>query len=181
MDAAIDLSRKVGWFTTIWPSSVEVNREDDIIDVVRRTKDARRQVTTNGWSYFTSRYLNDKGKGRFGGSGIMEIMFNYSGLYQQLERPEALLQQIPDDGQKCPDFSATMQRFAVFEISTKVIQGRLHFKFTYNRHIASYRPIPDWVDRCKESLMTPFHEQVFPLTSWTLHIHVHQSEYDTAS
>lgn len=47
-------------------------------------------------------------------------------------RPEALLKQVPNDGQKCPNFSAAMQRTAIFEVLAKVIQGRPGYDFVYN-------------------------------------------------
>lgn len=50
-DPSIDISRTVGWFTTIFPIQVEVNTvEDDVLDTVRQIKDRRHQVPDNGVS-----------------------------------------------------------------------------------------------------------------------------------
>lgn len=79
-DGSIDISRTVGWFNTLWPTMVLVNKQHDIAETVRRTKDCRRRVPKNGWAYFASRYLNPKGKIAFKHYGSVELLLNSEGL-----------------------------------------------------------------------------------------------------
>ena len=59
-DDSLDLSRTIGWFTTIHPIRVPTSTSMDFIDVLRRVKDYRRSLLANGRPYFASRMLTAK-------------------------------------------------------------------------------------------------------------------------
>ncbi|KFZ24453.1 hypothetical protein V502_01069 [Pseudogymnoascus sp. VKM F-4520 (FW-2644)] len=167
-DPAIDPSRTVGWFTTIWPTYVAGVGEMDIIEVVRRTKDGRRQVPGKGWPYFTSRYLNSNGIKAYKSHMPMEIVFNYLGLYQQLERDGALLQQVPWAVNGVSDIGDDIERPAVFEVSASVMQGCIHFAFTYSRDLQHQSAIRSWVHECELTLQAAAEQLVQLQTGCTL-------------
>lgn len=50
-----------------------------------------RSLEQNGWSYFTSRFADETNARTFASEFPVEIVFNYTGLCQQLERSDALL------------------------------------------------------------------------------------------
>ncbi|CAJ2500456.1 Uu.00g033090.m01.CDS01 [Anthostomella pinea] len=86
----VDLSRTVGWFTTMSPMSVLRDDTVSAANIVRLVKDARRRLPANGWAYFASRYLNPEGKIAFQAhNSTMEVTFNYHGQFQQLENEES--------------------------------------------------------------------------------------------
>lgn len=152
-DDEIDLSRSVGWFTTMYPLHVEIESGDDIIEIVRHTKDIRHSVPSNGWSYFASRYLNAGGIQAFGHHTQVELCFDYLGLYQQLERDDALLRQEPRIGHEAAgDVGRNVQRFALVEITVEVILGQLQLSFVYNRHMRHQANILRWINECHQSL-----------------------------
>ncbi|KAF4227283.1 hypothetical protein CNMCM8980_007516 [Aspergillus fumigatiaffinis] len=152
-DPAIDLSRTVGWFTTMWPLCIEMDGGDhDIVDVVRRYKDVRRRTPINGWAYFASRFLNPDGQKAFETHGPVEIAFNYLGLYQQFEREEALFRPPITLEDQVPDVAGHVPRFALIDVSAGVEQGRLRFSFTYNRHMQHQDGIVQWMANCEQSL-----------------------------
>lgn len=154
-DDEIDLSRSVGWFTTMYPLHVEIESGDDIIEVVRHTKDIRHSVPNNGWSYFASRFLNAEGIQAFGHHTQVEVCFDYLGLYQQLERDDALLRQEPRIGHEAAgDVGQNVQRFALVEITAEVILGQLQLSFVYNRHMRHQADILRWINECHQSLHT---------------------------
>lgn len=165
-DSEIDLSGTVGWFTTICPVYVPLHAgaANAIADAVRRTKDARRAIKDNGWAYFGSRFLSAEGEAAFKNHWPMEIMFNYLGLYQQLERDDALLQQVSlplaEDGMLAPtsDVGAQGRRMGLFEISAEVSDGRATFTFTYNRHTTRDAGVRQWIAAYEQSLMAAVHE-----------------------
>ncbi|KAF5854762.1 hypothetical protein ETB97_011804, partial [Aspergillus alliaceus] len=151
-DSAIDLSRTVGWFTTLSPTEVLLQDTCDIADSVRCTKDYRRRVPRNGWAYFASRYLNPRGKEAFGNGSIPEVVFNYLGLYQQLERSGSLFH-FADEPKGClPATSGDIHRLAVIDVSAFVVRGRLQFDFTYNKYMKQQGLIQEWVLQCERSL-----------------------------
>lgn len=187
----LDLSRTVGWFTTICPLHVSVDlgnfvppkptrfglpselvsfktsanpflggkTQDDVLDTLRRIKDTRRRIPENGRPYFAHRFLSPEGRSRSGDSEIpMEIVFNYLGRMQQFERTNSLLQQIDfakndADGKIVGDMGPDTARFALFEISALVMEGKLQFSFMYNRHVQRARDISCWIAECKRTLV----------------------------
>ena len=159
----IDLSRTVGWFTTISP--LHVRGEDDIVETVRRTKDIRRQLPVNGWPYFTSRFLNADGQKAFKDHWPIEILFNYQGLYQQLEREESLLQIVP---LSTHDVSSDMKRLPLFDVSATVTSGVAALSMTYCRNMAHQAKIVKWMAAFKLSLHKAIHQLAATTIDYTL-------------
>ncbi|KAH7407957.1 nonribosomal peptide synthase [Cadophora sp. MPI-SDFR-AT-0126] len=158
-DSSIDISRTVGWFTTIFPVWVEVDTdEDDLTDTVRRMKDARRSVPGNGREYFAHQFLPIAGKSHNKDrSGPMEIIFNYLGKMQQLEHEDSLLEQweYPEDeetSKTIADVGPSANRLALFEISAAVVRDKIQFSFLYNRNFRHQQSIRRWVTECQETL-----------------------------
>jgi amino acid adenylation domain-containing protein/non-ribosomal peptide synthase protein (TIGR01720 family) len=149
----VDISRTVGWFTTMYPVSVETNTTTPKwLDIVKGVKDGRQRVPNNGWSYFTSRLLNTSSSQPADDSKI-EILFNYSGLYQQLHRSDALLQDTDISGTQCGDISSVMKRYSLFEITASVVdQGKMKFSFEYNKNMTHQVEIYSWIKLCGQIL-----------------------------
>lgn len=79
-DASIDISRTVGWFTTVYP--VYVKPSEDPVETIRLVKDFRRQIPSNGRPYLARRTLTPDGTEHFKSHWPMEVSFNYLGQYQ---------------------------------------------------------------------------------------------------
>ncbi|PKX91280.1 uncharacterized protein P174DRAFT_506779 [Aspergillus novofumigatus IBT 16806] len=152
-DPSIDLSRTVGWFTTMWPLCIAMDGDNDsIVDVVRRSKDARRRTPSNGWAYFASRFLNPDGQHTFNMHGPVEIAFNYLGLYQQFEREGALLRPRITLEDHIPDTAGDVPRFSLIDVTAAVNRGCLQFSFHHNRHMKYQDGIRRWIMNCEKSL-----------------------------
>jgi amino acid adenylation domain-containing protein/non-ribosomal peptide synthase protein (TIGR01720 family) len=152
-DAEIDLSATVGWFTTMLPLKLQVVEGADVVDTVRRTKDTRRKVPGNGLPYFASRFLNADGGKAFKDHLPMEVLFNYMGRYQQLERDDTLLREEPlPSGASGSDVSPEGPRIALFEFSVVVVHGVTQFSVVYNRHIQRQTDISRWMGAWKLAL-----------------------------
>lgn len=76
----IDISRTVGWFTTLCPLSITPT--DDFMDTIRLVKDFKRQTSFKGRPYFSKRVLTEDGNELYNTHWPMEISFNYLGQYQ---------------------------------------------------------------------------------------------------
>ena len=159
-DDSIDLSRTVGWFTTMYPIHVPITASAEFMDVLQRVKDFRRSVPANGRPYFASRMLTTKGSKRFRRHWPLEITFNYLGVYQQLEREDALLRPVEEMAGEArgaggkADVGFDTPRFGLFEISAVVAQGKLRFSFTFNRHMRHQQNIIRWIETCQNILAT---------------------------
>ncbi|KAG8408242.1 Nonribosomal peptide synthetase [Metarhizium acridum] len=142
-NAEVDLSRTVGWFSTLVPITVSRNRDNSHEHIVRLVKDARRRLLANGWAYFTSRYLSSKGAHAFKSHGsTMELVFNYHGQFQQLENDDSLFNNIILDG--ISDAGPALPMSALFEINVSIEGGSTHLSFSWNRHISHQGLIRDW-------------------------------------
>ncbi|KAL5363806.1 hypothetical protein BJX96DRAFT_178400 [Aspergillus floccosus] len=152
-DPAIDLSQTVGWFTTMWPVVAEIDHSLSFLEVVRRIKDARRAVPSNGWAYFASRYLHPHGQQVFQQSHPVELIFNYAGQYQQHEKSGSLFVPEMIEYQGSLDAGKAIQRFGIFEVFACVLRGRLQFRFMYNRFMKHLGEIRMWVEACRQTLI----------------------------
>jgi NRPS condensation-like uncharacterized protein/aryl carrier-like protein len=129
-----DVSETVGWFTSV--KALRITGSANILDTIKQVKDLRKQVgdVTN----LSSR------------SGPMEILFNYLGKLQQLERSDSLFQHYGDvfaEGELTDygDMGSRTARFALFELSAIVIKDRLRIAFTFNKNLKHQNNIAKWI------------------------------------
>ncbi|KAI4155608.1 MAG: hypothetical protein LQ340_000881 [Diploschistes diacapsis] len=165
-DPSIDLSRTVGWFTTMYPLHVDLDYNEDSVNIVKRMKDARRKVPNNGRPYFASRYITAEGRSRFQKHMPMEILFNYLGRTSSVGKEDSLLEQMEyHDDEKTARLTADVgpktPRLAVFEISAAVSDGRIRFAFMFNRNLENIESVKLWVKECQLTL----HETVQKLAT----------------
>ncbi|THC98393.1 hypothetical protein EYZ11_002112 [Aspergillus tanneri] len=154
--AEIDLSDSVGWFTTIFPFHVPVHPHQTAVELVRRVKDQRKELPANGWSYFASKYLHEEGVRAFANHMPMEILFNYLGLYQGLERADGLFQRVPfHEG----DVGPGVRRYTLFEINVYVIHGCAQVTFAFHRKMKHQQRIDDWIGNYTK-MLKEFSEQL---------------------
>ncbi|GFF35522.1 nonribosomal peptide synthetase 8 [Aspergillus udagawae] len=147
--ADVDLSDSVGWFTTIFPFFVPVGPDSRGLDTVRQVKDQRKQLPANGWSYFASKYHNEDGSKAFASHMPVEILFNYLGLYQGLERADGVFQRVPfNEG----DVGPAVRRYALFEINVYVVNGSAHITVAFNQKMNHRERIQTWLNLYTEHL-----------------------------
>lgn len=159
-DSAINLSRTVGWFTTMYPVIVPIKPQQTVNETVKLVKDLRRRVPDNGRPYWAKRCLTEEGKAHFGQHWPMELTFNYLGQYQQLERDDALLRPVNEMAGEArgaggtADVGEETPRFGLFEISAVIVSGKLRYSFTYNRTMKHQEKISTWISECKQTINT---------------------------
>jgi amino acid adenylation domain-containing protein/non-ribosomal peptide synthase protein (TIGR01720 family) len=147
-DDSINVSSTVGWFTAMYPILMKEGGRD-LVDTLRRVKDARRRVPSNGWSYFASTFHHPEAIREFGLPTNLEVIFDFLGLYQQFERSDSLFeQQVWENSDIGPDF----RRPGLFEITAEVTQGQLQLKFEYNRTMKHQDSITRWIQECEKNL-----------------------------
>jgi amino acid adenylation domain-containing protein/non-ribosomal peptide synthase protein (TIGR01720 family) len=156
----LDLSRTVGWFTSIVPVALPDGVvAPGVLDTLMRIKDARRSVPGQGVPYFSYRYLSAAGVRKFRDHDKMEILFNYFGQYQQLERDGALLRPVVEDEFPRSDADASVERLAIFDVAGAVTAGRATVTITMPGALAQDRidGVSIWIDRLQHHLTSLVH------------------------
>ncbi|KAK4224170.1 non-ribosomal peptide synthetase [Podospora fimiseda] len=144
---SIDLSRTVGWFTTIAPVWVDAEKcEKNILQYVKETKHFRENTPSKGFSYFSS--LD------FEKPFAMEVTFNYFGAFQQLDREGALLKQVHwrNLGVDPCEASEKTKRFSLIEISAEIENQQLVFTLSFNNKISRQDAVHRWISNYQKSL-----------------------------
>lgn len=164
-DPSIDISRTVGWFTTLYPIWVpNMSPDQDLLQTVAHVKDMRRRAADNGRAFFAHRTLSAAGRKNFPHPVPMEMSFNYLGQNRDLQNQKGLFHLADTmvgetrEGGGSADFGRDTPRFALFEISAAVIDGQLRFTFSYGRSIKHQDQVHDWLDRCQQLLETLPHQ-----------------------
>jgi fengycin family lipopeptide synthetase B len=130
----IDVSRTVGWFTTIYPVLLETGGPDgDEVEVLKTVKEQLRQVPHHGIGYGALRHLNRESATALRARPRAQVLFNYLG---QLDRglPEGAIFRISTDSAG-PVRSARAQRTHLLEINSYVAGGRLRVEWKYSEDI----------------------------------------------
>ena len=159
-DNNIDLSRTVGWFTSMYPIYVQRFDTADFVDVLGKVKDYRRHVPAKGRHYFASSLLTSKGYRKFRNQWPPEILFNYLGIHRHLERSGSVFELAGDQvGQHraaapTADVGRDTPRACLMEIAAGVTEGRLRFSFNVNQRMKHQESILQWIVTCKETLLS---------------------------
>lgn len=139
----IDLSSTVGWFTSMCP--IPLSDSDDVLRSLQGVKDFRRRVPEKGLPFFTQ-------FARSATTGV-EATFNYLGLYQQLERDDALLNRMSWEHATQPSDSASdVPRFSLFDISAGVEDATMFVNFAFHRAIEHRDLVDQWIKACSDTL-----------------------------
>ncbi|KAL4984150.1 hypothetical protein BDW68DRAFT_180939 [Aspergillus falconensis] len=154
-DPSLDLSQTVGWFTTLWPVVVAVDSpQQTLLETIQRTKTARRAVPMNGWAYFTARHFHPDGH-ILQPKEPIEVVLNFQGVSQQLERGDALFQHVRDMAvdYSRSDLHPAARQFELFEIVITGSHGELEFKLEYNSRVRHLDRVREWFFSCRDLLM----------------------------
>ncbi|KAG6008109.1 NRPS protein, partial [Claviceps maximensis] len=164
----IDLSHTVGWFTTLSPIHLSRSEGDSAALIVRQVKDARRRLPSNGWKYWVSRHLNERGITEFAShSSTMEVQFNYHGQFQQLERPDSLFEAVDFDDE-ISALGPLLPTSVLFDIDVVIERGVTKISFSWNRHLAHQESIQAWIAQINVSAQSLCHELCNKKTEKTL-------------
>ena len=153
-DASLDLSRTIGWFTTISPMYLpaEAAQENDLVQTISWIKDLRCRLPDNGRPSFAYRQLTEEGRKNVMGQDPMEILFNYLGQDLQFKKEESLLD-VVDDISGPSDIGSQVPRMALFELSAIVSGGKVHFSVGYNRNMEHQPAVSTWVSGLESALL----------------------------
>jgi amino acid adenylation domain-containing protein/non-ribosomal peptide synthase protein (TIGR01720 family) len=129
----LDISRTVGWFTSLYPVFLEVDRTSLTEDVLRSVKEQLRGIPNRGVGYGLLRYVrqDEKLRAELAALPSPQIAFNYFGqLGHDGESSE--WQAAPESVGPC--LSPKQPRPYLFEVNAGVYNGRFELEWSYSEH-----------------------------------------------
>jgi non-ribosomal peptide synthase protein (TIGR01720 family) len=131
----VDLSRSVGWFTSIFPVQLSIETALDPGEVLKSVKEQLRAIPNRGIGYGLLRYLgtDEEIRARLRCLRKAEVSFNYLGQFDQVFADSALL--APARESSGPPRSPRGMRGHLLEIVGSVVMGQLHMTWTYSENI----------------------------------------------
>ncbi|ODG96161.1 non-ribosomal peptide synthetase [Nostoc sp. KVJ20] len=89
----VDLSRTVGWFTTLFPVHLQLEEVDPLEEALKSVKEQLRRIPNRGIGYGVLRYLHPDEKIRTKLQDLpqAQVSFNYLGQFDQVLKASAVL------------------------------------------------------------------------------------------
>ena len=133
----IDLTRTVGWFTTLYPVCLDLPPDAEPGQAIKVIKEQLRQIPHHGLGYGLLRYLSpDPTLGnRLKALPLAPVSFNYLGQLPQASADSlfSILASEPLGQQRSPD----APRSHLIEINAAIFQGELLIDWTYSSQVHS--------------------------------------------
>ncbi|GCE14878.1 hypothetical protein KTT_47370 [Tengunoibacter tsumagoiensis] len=131
----IDLSRTVGWFTSIYPVRLEPGTEAQPIEALKAIKEQLRQIPRHGIGYGLLRYLNGAIQGSEQVQSMVEaeVSFNYLGQFDQVLHTDSLLQPATESSGSA--VSTRGYRTHLVDMNSSIYGGRLQLIWSYSQNI----------------------------------------------
>jgi non-ribosomal peptide synthase protein (TIGR01720 family) len=132
----IDLSRTVGWFTTIFPVYLQLeDGADDPGRHLKAIKEQLRAIPTHGMSYGLLRYLrsDEEMTAKLRAVPSPEISFLYLGQFDHTQSTVSLFG--PAKESSGPNISPLAIRSHLLEFAGSVSEGQLKLSLTYSRNV----------------------------------------------
>jgi non-ribosomal peptide synthase protein (TIGR01720 family) len=132
-----DVSRTVGWFTTICPVLLDVERVRGLADALRNIKEQLRRMPGRGIGYGLLRWMSGDAEAvrQFSQLPEPEVGFNYLGQFAGAESSDE------DAFPIGPSRSPHDHRPWLIEINGSVAGGRLTLDWTYSENLHARKTI----------------------------------------
>jgi non-ribosomal peptide synthase protein (TIGR01720 family) len=133
--AELDLSRTVGWFTSLFPVVLEVGPQPEPLAALRATKARLRSIPQRGIGYGLLRYLHadPQLRGRLREQPQPALSFNYLGQFDQVLGSEALFALAPESSGW--ELAPENQRVHQLDIVALVVGEQLHLSWQYSAQL----------------------------------------------
>jgi non-ribosomal peptide synthase protein (TIGR01720 family) len=169
----VDLSRTVGWFTSVYPKLLEGSAEESLATTLKRVKEQVRETPRRGLGYGMLRYLNERAELREQLQRLprAEVSFNYLGQFDQVVDAESIFQGAEESAGANRN-ELTKLNYLI-EINSSVNGGKLRIAVTYSdtvykqatvEHLASLlvQALREIITHCSVSEEASFIPSDFP-------------------
>ncbi|WP_442938107.1 amino acid adenylation domain-containing protein [Nostoc sp.] len=137
----VNLSRTIGWFTTIFPVLVELQATENPADALKSVKEQLRAIPNKGIGYGLLRYLSQDAEiaAQLQAFEQAEISFNYLGQFDQLLNTSSWMQLGSESG----GHSQSLQnnRAHLLDINSIIAGERLQIEWTYSNNVHQHATI----------------------------------------
>lgn len=145
----VDLSRTVGWFTTIYPVMLDVTEAANMEEILAAVKQQLRAVPNKGIGYGLLRYMSDDAE-LFRSLPQAEVNFNYLGQFDQTVSQSAGFGPAPESTGSTR--TAEGRRMHLLEINGGIADGELSLAWNYSQNLHRRSTIEQMAQRYLESL-----------------------------
>jgi len=138
----VDLSRTVGWFTTIFPVILKLENSHHPSEALKSVKEQLRKIPQRGIGYGILRYLRKKSHASgdiLEATPQAEVSFNYLGQFDQMVGESPLCgfgKESPGEGR-----SQKGLRKHLLEVNSLVKSGALQVTWTYSENFHKYSTV----------------------------------------
>ncbi|WP_442941022.1 amino acid adenylation domain-containing protein [Nostoc sp.] len=131
----VDLSRTIGWFTTIFPVLVELGAIENPADFLKSVKEQLRAIPNKGIGYGLLRYLSQDAEiaAQLRAFRQTEISFNYLGQFDQLLNTSSWMQMASESAGHSQ--SLLNNRAHLLDINSIIAGERLQISWTYSINV----------------------------------------------
>ncbi|MGW7276678.1 amino acid adenylation domain-containing protein, partial [Streptomyces sp. NPDC054864] len=136
-----DVSRTVGWFTTIYP--VTLTTSPTWHDAIRTTKETLRAIPDHGIGYSALKYLGNKNL-----PDPAQISFNYLGRYDTDNTAGLFTAMLPVDDDRSPQD----ERPHVLDVLSRVVDGELEIQLQFSTAVHGVEEIRALAERYRDAL-----------------------------
>jgi amino acid adenylation domain-containing protein/non-ribosomal peptide synthase protein (TIGR01720 family) len=149
----IDVSRTVGWFTTLFPVGLAFPNESGSGALLKAVKETLRAVPRRGVGYGLLRYLHPKEavRARLARASKGEVLFNYLGQFDSITAAEGSLVAFAREPIGAPRTGRGL-RSHILDINAHVADGRLELAFSYSPNLHRRETIQTLACRYVENL-----------------------------
>jgi amino acid adenylation domain-containing protein/thioester reductase-like protein/non-ribosomal peptide synthase protein (TIGR01720 family) len=129
----LDISRTVGWFTSVYPLLLALPDGDDLAQALKTVKEQIREVPDHGISYGMLRYLSADAKIRqaLADQQQAQIIFNYLGQLDTVLSQDALF--APSTEAVGLSHDPTGKRAHELDVVVSILNGCLQLSWRYSR------------------------------------------------
>jgi amino acid adenylation domain-containing protein/non-ribosomal peptide synthase protein (TIGR01720 family) len=144
----VDLSRTVGWFTSIYPVILDVRDTETPGAALKAVKEQLRGIPNGGIGFGVLRYLS--GAAQLKTDKPVELSFNYLGQLAQVLDPNSLFNGAGEA--TGPQQSLRGRQRYALEVAAVVVQGKLSVRFIYNERLHATETIQEVLDSYMKAL-----------------------------
>ena len=145
----VDLSRTVGWFTSVFPVVFRVGSKTSLKDLLISIKEELRSIPKNGINYGVIKYLRSQGRREIGETS--EISYNYLGQIN-LDNSTEKLFGIAKDGVG-QSLSPQNKRSHLIDFIASIVNGQLCLEWRYSKKIYRRQTIEKLSQELKTHLL----------------------------
>ncbi|KAL1922849.1 uncharacterized protein VTP21DRAFT_9225 [Calcarisporiella thermophila] len=148
----LDVSRTVGWFTTVYPVALSIADKEPLSILIEKVKGTLRAVPDNGLSYGAIKYLapSTEATDPIKRHKMTPITFNYFGHFHNFEKTAAFFR--PDE-RYIGDDSADDEIFTEIEMNCYFdVNGCLQLNIEFNSSLFQFEILSSWGSKWAETM-----------------------------